>query len=218
MKLEQGQKLLFIGDSITDAERNKEVREGGNGALGKGYVNFVDAFLQSVYPEMGIRTVNKGINGNTVRNLKDRWEEDVLNHNPDWLSVMIGTNDVWRQYDAPNIKDYHVYIEEYEETLRKLIKETRPQVKGLVMMTPFYLESNEQDAMRKTMDQYGAIVQKIANETGCLFVDTQAALNKILTIIYPAALAWDRVHPNATGHMVLARAFLRELDFDWNRL
>ncbi len=191
MKLEQGQKLLFIGDSITDADRNKEVREGGNGALGKGYVHFVNALLQSVYPELGIRTLNKGVNGNTVRHLNDRWEEDVLNQQPDWLSVMIGTNDVWRQYDTPNIREYHVYIEEYEDTLRKLIKETRPLVKGLILMTPFYLENNEQDAMRKSMDQYGAIVQKIANETDCLFVDTQAALNKVLTTLYPAALAWE---------------------------
>jgi lysophospholipase L1-like esterase len=132
VKLDQGQKLLFIGDSITDAERNKEVREGGNGALGKGYVAFVDALLQTGYPELGIRTVNKGVNGNTVRNLEARWQEDVIDQNPDWLSVMIGINDVWRQYDAPLIKEYHVYIEEYEETLRKLIKETRPQVKGLI--------------------------------------------------------------------------------------
>jgi lysophospholipase L1-like esterase len=217
MKLEQGQKLLFIGDSITDADRNKEVRDGGNGALGKGYVAFVDALLQSVYPELGIRTVNKGINGHTVRNLKDRWHEDVINHNPDWLSVMIGINDVWRQYDAPLIKEYHVYIEEYEETLKKLVKETRPQVKGLILMSPFYLESNEQDDMRRTMDQYGSVVKKIASENDCLYVDTQAALNKILKTIYPAALAWDRVHPNATGHMVMARAFLQVLDFDWNK-
>lgn len=217
VKLDQGQKLLFIGDSITDAERNKEVREGGNGALGKGYVAFVDALLQTGYPELGIRTVNKGVNGNTVRNLEARWQEDVIDQNPDWLSVMIGINDVWRQYDAPLIKEYHVYIDEYEETLRKLIKETRPQVKGLILMTPFYLERNEQDAMRRTMDQYGEVVKKIADETDCLFVDTQAALNQILNTYYPAALAWDRVHPNATGHMVIAKAFLRVLDFDWGK-
>lgn len=217
MKLEQGQKLLFIGDSITDCERIKPEGEGLFGALGKGYVSYIDGLLQAVYPELGIRVVNKGISGNTVRALKERWQEDVLDQQPDWLSFMIGINDVWRQYDTPFIKEWHVYLEEYEETLEKLVKETKPLVKGLILMTPFYLESNEQDAMRHTMDQYGAVVRRVAEETGCLFVDTQAAFNEVLKNLYSATLAWDRVHPTVAGHMVLARAFLRTIDFNWNR-
>jgi len=218
MKLESSQKLLFIGDSVTDCERAKPEGEGLFGALGKGYVSYVDALLQAVYPELGIRVVNKGISGNTVRDLKNRWQEDVMNQELDWLSIMIGINDVWRQYDTPFIKEWHVYADEYEETLRKLVTETKPLTKGLVLMTPFYLESNEQDQMRQTMDQYGQIVRKIAEETGCLFVDTQAAFNELLKELYPAVIAWDRVHPSAAGHMVLARAFLKEIGFQWDRI
>ncbi|OIJ21469.1 GDSL family lipase [Anaerobacillus alkalidiazotrophicus] len=217
MKLQQGQKLLFIGDSVTDCERVKPEGEGLFGALGKGYVSNIDALLQSVYPELGIRIVNKGVNGNTVRDLEKRWKTDVLKQQPDWLSIMIGINDVWRQYDTPFIKDWHVYIDEYEETLRKLIKETSPHVKGIVLMAPFYIESNEQDAMRRAMDQYGLVVKQIAEEFNCIFVDTQAAFNDILRNLYSSSLAWDRVHPTATGHMILARAFLREINFDWNK-
>ncbi|ULT56147.1 SGNH/GDSL hydrolase family protein [Neobacillus drentensis] len=218
MRLEAAQKLLFIGDSVTDCERANPEGEGLFGALGKGYVANVDALLQAVYPELGIRVVNKGISGNTVRDLKHRWQEDVLDQKPDWLSIMIGINDVWRQYDTPFIKEWHVYADEYEETLRKLVTEMKPLTKGLVLMTPFYLETNEQDKMRKTMDQYGQIVQKIAEETGCLFVDTQAAFNELLEELYPATIAWDRVHPSAAGHMVLARAFLQEIGFQWDRI
>jgi lysophospholipase L1-like esterase len=217
MKLEHGQKLLFIGDSITDCERAKPEGEGLFAALGKGYVSFVDGLLQAVYPELGIRVVNKGINGHTVRDLLVRWQEDVINQKPDWLSIMIGINDVWRQYDTPFITDWHVYLDEYEDTLRKLITETKPSVKEIVLMTPFYLEINEQDAMRRSMDQYGQVVKKIAEETNCLFVDTQAAFNVVLNELYSATLAWDRVHPSTAGHMVLARAFLKEIGFDWNR-
>jgi lysophospholipase L1-like esterase len=218
MKLETAQKLLFIGDSVTDCERVKPEGEGMFGGLGKGYVSYVDALLQAVYPDYGIRVVNKGINGNTVRDLKKRWQQDVIDQEPDWLSIMIGINDVWRQYDSPFIKERHVYLDEYEETLRKLIMETKPFVKGLVLMTPFYLESNEQDRMRQMMDQYGQIVRNIAEENLCLFVDTQAAFNEVLMELYPAAIAWDRVHPSAAGHMVLARAFLKVMNFDWSRL
>jgi lysophospholipase L1-like esterase len=161
--------------------------------------------------------VNKGINGHTVRDLLVRWQEDVINQKPDWLTIMIGINDVWRQYDTPFITDWHVYLDEYEDTLWKLITETKPSVKEIVLMTPFYLEINEQDAMRRSMDQYGQVVKKIAKETNCLFVDTQAAFNVVLNELYSATLAWDRVHPSTAGHMVLARAFLKEIGFDWNR-
>ncbi|QJD82162.1 SGNH/GDSL hydrolase family protein [Cohnella herbarum] len=217
MLLHKGQKLLFIGDSITDCDRAKPAGEGLFGALGKGYVSIVDAMLQAVYPELGIRVVNQGISGNNVVDLQTRWQEDVLDHNPDWLSIMIGTNDVWRQYDTPFIKEWHVYADKYETTLRSLVERTKPKVGNLVLMTPFYLESNEQDAMRRTMDEYGAIVKKIAQETGTLFIDTQAAFNVVLKELYAATLAWDRVHPTQTGHVVLARAFLNKVGFEWNR-
>jgi len=217
MLLNKGDKLLFIGDSITDCERKRPEGEGLFGALGKGYVSLVDALLQAVYPELGVRVVNKGIGGNTVRDLHGRWQEDVLDQQPDWLAIMIGINDVWRQFDTPFIKEWHVYADEYETTLRKLVSETKPTVKGLVLMTPFYLESNEQDKMRYMMDQYGAIVKKIAEEFDVIFVDTQAAFNVVLEELYSATLAWDRVHPTAAGHMVLARAFLDKIGFEWKR-
>jgi len=217
MKLERGQKFLLIGDSITDCDRAKPAGEGLFDALGKGYVSYVDALFQSVYPELSIRTVNKGISGNTVRDLKPRWKEDVLDQKPDWLSIMIGTNDVWRQYDTPFINDWHVYLDEYEATLEQLVKETKPLVKGLILMTPFYIESNEGDAMRRTMDQYGAVVKRIAKDHDCILVDTQAAFNEVLQHLYSATLAWDRVHPTAAGHMILAKALLKELEFEWNR-
>ena len=67
------------------------------------------------------------------------------------------------------------------------------------------------------MDQYGEVVRKIAEEYDCWFVDTQAAFNDVLNSLYPAALAWDRVHPSPAGHMVLARAFLKGIGFNWEQ-
>lgn len=217
MILQKGEKLLFIGDSVTDCERSKPDGEGLFGALGKGYVSFIDGLLRAVYPELGIRVVNKGINGNTVRDLRARWQTDVIDQKPDWLSIMIGINDVWRQYDTPFIREFHVYLEEYEEILSELVRKTKPLVKGLVLMTPFYLEPNDKDPMRHSMDQYGNAVKKIAKENDCILVDTQEAFNPILKELYPASIAWDRVHPDAAGHMILARAFLEKIGFDWNK-
>jgi lysophospholipase L1-like esterase len=137
----------------------------------------VDALLGAVYPERMIRVINMGVSGNTTRDLKARWQRDVLDLKPDWLSIMIGANDVWRrQYDSPKQTESHVLIDEYERNLRELVSSTQPLVKGLILMTPYYIEPNRQDAMRATMDRYGAVVKKVAAATaGSVFVDVQSA-------------------------------------------
>jgi lysophospholipase L1-like esterase len=206
-------KLLMIGDSITDVDRARPIGEGRNDGLGKGYVAMVDALLGAVYPHISIRVINMGTSGNTVRDLKARWQSDVIDLKPDWLSIMIGINDVWRQFDSPKQTERHVYAPEYEATLTELVAQTRPKLKGLVLMTPFYIEPNAEDAMRSKMDQYGRIVQKIATANDAIFVDTQAAFNAAMMHQYPGHLAWDRVHPGMTGHMILALAFLRAIGF-----
>ncbi len=218
MLIQPNQTLLFIGDSITDCGRAQPVGEGRNDALGRGYVALADALINTAYPGHALRVVNMGTSGNTVRNLAARWQTDVLDKSPDWLSIMIGINDVWRQYDSPRQKASHVYEEEYEKTLRDLVVQTRPTLPGgLVLMSPFYIEPNPSDPMRKTMDAYGAIVKQIAQEFDSVFVDTQKnAFDPILVHLYAATLAWDRVHPSQTGHMALARAFLNAVGFDWS--
>lgn len=215
MRLEKNDKLVMIGDSITDCGRARPIGEGNTGPYGNGYVALVDGLLKSVYPELGIRVVNMGISGNRVRDLAERWQTDVMDLKPDWLSVMIGTNDVWRQYDQPYIPELHVYPDEYESTLDALVTKTLPSVKGIVLMTPFYLEPNRSDKMRASMDQYGEIVKRVAQRHGTVFVDTQAAFDRVLEHIYPATIAWDRVHPSAAGHVTLARAFLSAIGFQW---
>lgn len=82
-------------------------------------------------------------------------------------------------------------------------------------LTPFFIEPRKQDAMRATMDKYGAVVKKLARRHGTVCVDTQAAFDRVLKHLPSAALAWDRVHPNTTGHLVLARAFLDGVGFSW---
>jgi lysophospholipase L1-like esterase len=215
MIIEKESKLVMIGDSITDCGRARPIGEGLFAAEGNGYVNLVGAFFKAIYPESNIRVVNMGCSGNTVRDLNERWQTDVIDLKPEWLSIMIGINDVWRQYDSPMQKETHVYIEEYEETLDKLVKNTLPLVKGIVLMTPYFIETNESDAMRATMGKYGQAVKRIAQRYNTIFVDTQAAFNKVLQYCHPAALAWDRVHPNTAGHMVIAKAFLNSIGFEW---
>jgi len=214
LKIEKNQKLVMIGDSITDAGRVQPIAEGLFDPLGRGYVTMVDSLINAVHPDRGIRLINVGTSGNTVRDLKDRWERDVLNLKADWVSVMIGTNDVWRQFDLPKQTDGHVRIDEYTRTLEELVIRTLPVLKGgMILMTPFYIEPNCADAMRAMMDRYGGVVRTVAEKHKTVFVDTQAAFDEVLKHVYPATLSWDRVHPSQTGHMIIARAFLKAIGF-----
>ncbi len=212
MKLAPKSKLVFIGDSITDCERARPIGEGLFNAIGKSYVSLVEGFLTAIHPAHAIRAVNMGMSGNTVLDLKKRWKTDVLDLKPDWLSVMIGVNDVWRQFDLPRQKEIHVSPKVYEKTLLELASKTRPKLKGLIIIAPFYLEPNQEDPMRKRMDQYGAITRKVAKKSDAIFIDTQAAFDELLKHMHSNAIAWDRVHPNMIGHSVIARAFLNAID------
>lgn len=215
MLLNAGDKLVMIGDSVTDAERAQPVGEGLFGAIGKGYVALVDALLNTVYTERCLRVVNMGNSGNTVRDLKARWQRDVIDLQPDWLSIMIGINDVWRQFDMPMQPETHVPLDEYEATLDELVAKTLPHVKGLVLLTPYYIEPNPADRMRARMDEYGAAVKRIASRRNTQLVDTQAAFNQLLQTRHSSYLAWDRIHPTPVGHMLLARTFLNAIGFEW---
>jgi lysophospholipase L1-like esterase len=215
MRIQAGSRLVMTGDSITDAGRARPFGERAFGGLGTGYVNLVDALLGACHPKHDVRLINSGVSGNTVRDLAARWKTDVLDLKPDWVSVMIGINDVWRQYDSPLAGERHVLPEEYEATLDGLAASTLPALRGMILMAPYYIEPNKADAMRATMDRYGAIVRRVAEKRGALFVDTQAAVDEALSAYYPATLSWDRVHPQTMGHMVLARAFLRAVGFRW---
>ena len=213
--LPPGCKLVMIGDSITDCERARPIGEGLFNALGRGYVSLVDGLLQATEPRRRIRVVNMGTSGNTVRDLEARWQTDVLALEPDWLSIMIGINDVWRQFDSPWQVEQHVLLDEYAQTLERLVAQTRPRLQGLVLMTPYVLEPNRADAMRSQMDAYGDALRVIARAHEAVLVDTQAALDAVMAEIHPTGLAWDRIHPTTVGHMALARAFLNAIGYDW---
>lgn len=218
MRIKSNSKLIMIGDSVSDFDRARPVGEGLAGALGRSYVALVDALLRTAYPESKIRIVNMSVSGNTVRDLKNRWETDVLELKPDWVSILIGTNDVWRQFDSPLASDSHVYPEEYESTLESLVEKTISKTSGFVLMTPFYMEPNREDPMRARMDEYGAIVKRTAKKYNTICVDLQAEFDKYLRYYYSASMTWDRVHPDIVGHTIIARAFLNAIGFDWSRM
>mgnify|MGYP005759873383 CR=1 FL=1 len=208
-------RIVFAGDSVTDMESAQPVGEGLFDNVGRSYVRIIENMLSAVYPEVHVRVTNAGIGGNTSRDLLARFDRDVVQLNPDWVSICIGINDVWRQFDTPAMPDYAVFPEEYEQNLEKMIAMIPQSVKGVFILSPYYMEPNREDVMRARMDEYVAICKKLAEKYGFRFVDFQALYEDYCKIRHSSYIAWDRVHPNQVGATLMARAFLAQCDFDY---
>jgi lysophospholipase L1-like esterase len=219
MLLQPSARFLLIGDSITDCGRGRlSAGWGSLQQLGNGYVSLVCSALTAAYPDYGIQVFNMGVSGDTVRDLRARWDSDVLRLRPTWLSMMIGINDVWQHFDPSFETDALVTLEEFSRSLDHVIQQARPDLTGLVLMAPYYLDVDRDEPMRALMDRFGQVVRQAAARNRAIFVDTQAAFDGVLAWLDPDKLAADRVHVNQAGHMIIARALLGALEFDWLRL
>jgi lysophospholipase L1-like esterase len=208
MIFEHGQRIVFIGDSITDCGRRD-----ANAPYGNGYMSLVRAFVTARYPELGLHWENRGIGGDTVRHLEARWDEDAIALNPDWLSVNIGINDVWRKYGQK--PDEAVPVEEYEATLRALIQRAVDETGcRLIIAEPYVIEKNPSDPQLVETVQMAQIARRLANEFNAINVRTQEAFDTALQHSEPGDWAADRIHPNLAGHAVIAQAFLRAISFE----
>ena len=217
MIFEHYDRIVFAGDSVTDMGRAYPNGEGLFDNVGKGYVRVVENMLSTYYPERFIRVTNAGISGNTSRDLLARFDKDVVELKPDWLSICIGINDVWRQFDCPAMKDSHVYPEEYERNVETMILKMKDSVKGIFILSPYIIEPLREDAMRKRMDEYVAICKRLAEKHGCRFVDFQQMYEDYCQIRHSSYIAWDRIHPNQIGATLMAKEFFKQCDFDYNR-
>ena len=211
-------RIVFAGDSVTDMGSEQPVGESFDENLGRSYVRIIDNMLSTWYPEILVRVTNSGISGNTSRDLLERYQRDVIDLNPDWVSICIGINDVWRQFDSSAMADTHVMPEEYEANLEKMILAVKDSVKGIFLMTPYYMETNAEDGMRKRMDEYGAVCRKLAVKYGCVFIDLQETFNHYFRFRHSTYIAWDRIHPSLVGATIIAREFLKHCGFDYDHI
>ncbi|MFG2040686.1 SGNH/GDSL hydrolase family protein [Dactylosporangium sp. NPDC048998] len=200
-----GQRIVFIGDSITDAGRRDRVAPHGDG-----YVSLVRALVTARHPGLRLRWTNHGVSGDTVRDLADRWERDAVAARPDWLSVMIGINDVWRAFAGR--PDEAVPIDEYEQTLRRLLRRAVDATGcRLILADPYLIEPDLTDPQRAESDRYGDVVGALAKEFDAVHVRTQEAFDRALAVSSPEDWADDRIHPNLPGHAIIADAYLAAL-------
>lgn len=202
MIISQGDLVLFQGDSITDAKRDRSID-----SLGTGYVYIAASLFSALYPEKQVRFMNRGISGNRVVDLQDRWEEDCLNLQPDVLSIMIGINDCWRRYD----RNLHTTTDSYLQGYRSLLERVRDNLSAtkLVLLEPFLVPAlPEQKEWREDLDPKIQAVRELAREFGGVYVPLDGLFAAACTRREPGFWAPDGVHPSPAGHALIARAWL----------
>lgn len=209
---EKGNRLLFQGDSITDMlwGRNQSDR---NHYLGHSYVYLIAARLGVDMPEAQLDFYNRGISGNTVNDLRNRWQRDAIDMKPDLLSILIGTNDVGRGLEP----------EAFESDYRHILdvsRKAKPELK-LVLLDPFVLQSGRLKAdkawtsRRVATDKLGAIVAKLAKDYNAVHVKTQEIFDIAAQAVSPEQWIWDGIHPLPQGHELIARNWLQEVSARW---
>lgn len=201
--------LVMIGDSVTDVGRARPIAENRKEDLGKGYPSLVDALLTACCPDLRMRIVNMGISGNTSNDLKDRWETDVMDFHPDYVSCMIGINDIWRQFDNSHLPHRHVTYENFMKNYEEIISRTVSEVKTMFVISCCYLEPNKEEPLRAMVDKYNAGARSLCEKYGAVYVDAMEAFDEGMKYHHPCFYTWDRVHPQLGGHMVIAKAFLK---------
>ena len=138
-------RIVFAGDSVTDMGSEQPVGEGLFDNVGHGYVRVLESMFAAYYPEVFLRITNSGVSGNTSRDLLERFDRDVVELNPDWVSICIGINDVWRQFDTPAMLSDHILPDEYEKNVEEMILKIKGRVKGIFILSPYIIEPNADD-------------------------------------------------------------------------
>ena len=208
--LPKGSVVLFQGDSITDAGRNRKTEGKANdqSMFGRGYPQFIGAYALATAATAELKIYNRGISGNKVPDLDARWDKDCLDLKPALLSILIGVNDIWHKLNGR----YQGTVEDYEKGYTALLERTKkalPEVK-LVVCEPFVLKCGAvKDNWFPEMDERRAAAKRVAEAAGAVFVPFQSMFDEAVAAgTKPEYWARDGVHPTLAGHGLMAKTWI----------
>lgn len=201
------QVVLFQGDSVTDCGRNREDIT----SLSEGYPGIVAKMYHLLFPGNKVTFINKGISGNRVIDLLDRYDADFKALHPDFISILIGINDTWRRYDSNDVTS----AEQFERNYRKLLEKIKSDIPlcRIMVIEPFLLNSLPGlSAWRDDLDPKIQVVRKLAKEYADYYLPLDGIFAKEEVIRYNCKqLVEDGVHPNPLGHAIIAEEYLKVL-------
>ena len=205
VRLNDDDTIVFVGDSITDAEKHRRAYH----PLGFGYVHFAANFLRARHPNLTISIINAGVSGDTILDLQNRWQRDCLAHRPNVLSVLVGINDVWRLTMEPAFARNAATPENFEVTYNQLLSRAQ-QTRDvqLVLMEPFLFCDDRQNRLYEALRPYVAIVRKLAARHGAVLVPLQQEIDRLIATAPPERWSDDGVHPHLWAHAWIAQRWL----------
>lgn len=209
---EDGMTMLFQGDSVTDTDRNRELSEGIE-SMGNGYPKVFQQMYDTLFPGNKVRFVNRGVSGNRTNHLLERYDEDFLAMKPDVISIMIGINNTWRNFDGGD--DYcsaERFEAEYEELLAK-IKADMPDTKIMIIEQFALTAHSDRNTWQEDLDAKRDATRKLAFKYADWFVPmydiiTDASENDF--DLYE--LSADGVHPAPYGHSLIATEMMKAFE------
>lgn len=202
--------ILFQGDSITDVGRKRDAMDANNGsALGGGYPHLAAAHLLLKRPGDNLKFYNKGISGNKVFQLADRWDADCLQLKPDVLSILVGVNDFWHTLNGNYNGTSKVYHDDYDKLLNRT-KQALPDVQ-LIIGEPYAVKGVKavDDKWYPTFNEYRAAARELADKYKAVFIPYQTIYDKALQAAPAAYWTPDGVHPSVAGAQLMAEAWLQ---------
>ena len=186
-------KILFQGDSITDAGRNRaDIHD-----LGQGYVKYAAPLIAASKPDVEFEFIDLGIGGNRSDDLLARSTTDIVEIDPDVISILIGINDVWHRHSSGREMSDEQFEANYRAVLERIRNETHAKT---LILCPFLLHSSDKESWRGEVESICAIVHRLADE----YADAYLPLNEKFAEALPTApspmhYSDDGVHPNAAG-------------------
>ncbi len=198
-------KLLFQGDSITDAGRDRnDIHDMGNG-----YPKYASAMIADSFQQTEFEFINLGIGGNRSIDLLDRMQSDLIDLSPDVVSILIGINDVWHRHSHGKEMTDEQFEANYRKILERIRKETHAKI---LMIAPFLLSAPDKESWRPEVERISAIVRRLATE----YADAYLPMDEIFAETLPSApvptyYSEDGVHPNAEGSAFVAEHYLRAI-------
>lgn len=213
LELRQKDRILFIGDSVTDARRDRENRQPSKPmAMGEGYAIAVAAELACKFPNMGFSFYNRGINGNKLFHLESRWQADCLDLKPTVISLLMGINDYALAYRDNKKGDPEQFDRDYRALLNRTL-EALPRVR-FILGEPFCFAGAREkiDQFIPDFYQYQPVVKKIAEDFGAAFIPYQEIYDKAIQRAPKLYYSSDGVHPALPGIHLMAKAWMDQVE------